>query len=284
MIATTVDKRFRIVVYEGVGATPLDVAVRQGLVRTLLEKGYGVTCVRPGGTVGGMESGTLCVLGAFGAGKPGDVADGDVKVVFAEVGGMSVDQMHGVVESARVAVGAAKPGGWKPWFPVIDYKRCTNCMQCLSFCLFDVYGVSTEGKIQVQKENNCKTDCPACSRVCPEVAILFPKYKAGPINGDEVNSDDVRREAMKIDISSLLGGDIYAALRDRSEKAKSRFSKERDEDRALKERTRCLTKLAENLDIPPEVLGSLPSIDQIQAKAEAAKARAAAALAANAER
>lgn len=26
---------------------------------------------------------------------------------------------------------------WKPWFPVIDYSRCTNCMQCLSFCLFD---------------------------------------------------------------------------------------------------------------------------------------------------
>src|SRR5688572_27200929 len=22
-------------------------------------------------------------------------------------------------------------GGWKPWFPVIDYTRCTNCMQCL---------------------------------------------------------------------------------------------------------------------------------------------------------
>ena len=67
-------------------------------------------------------------------------------------------------------------GGWKPWFPVIDYDRCTNCMQCLSFCLFDVYGVSTDGKIQVQNQDNCKTDCPACSRVCPEVAIMFPKY------------------------------------------------------------------------------------------------------------
>src|SRR5207248_8564343 len=110
---------------------------------------------------------------------------------------------------------------------------------------FDVYGVSTENKIQVQKQNNCKTDWPACSRVCPEVAILFPKYKAGPINGDEINQDDLRREAMKVDISALLGGDIYSALRDRSAKAKSRFSKERDEDRALKERQRCLTKLQE---------------------------------------
>ena len=71
----------------------------------------------------------------------------------------------------------------------------------------------------MQNQNNCKTDCPACSRVCPEVAILFPKYRHGPINGDEVNADDVRREAMKVDISALLGGDIYAALRDRSAKA-----------------------------------------------------------------
>jgi NAD-dependent dihydropyrimidine dehydrogenase PreA subunit len=145
-------------------------------------------------------------------------------------------------------------------------------MQCLSFCLFDVYGVSAEKKIQVQNRSNCKTDCPACSRVCPEVAILFPKYKAGPINGAQVNPEDLRREAMKVDITALLGGDIYSLLRDRSAKAKSRFSVERDEERALKERQRCLTKLQQALDIPEEALASLPSMEQIQAKAEKALA------------
>jgi Pyruvate/2-oxoacid:ferredoxin oxidoreductase delta subunit len=176
-------------------------------------------------------------------------------------------------------------GGWKPWFPVIDYTRCTNCMQCLSFCLFDVYGVK-DGKIQVQNQDHCKTDCPACSRVCPEVAIMFPKYRHGPINGDVVSSDDVRREAMKVDISALLGGDIYAQLRDRSAKAKSRFSKERDEDRALTERQNCMIKLKKqmDLDIPAEVLAALPSVDEIRAKAEAAATRAREALAANAAR
>jgi Pyruvate/2-oxoacid:ferredoxin oxidoreductase delta subunit len=174
-------------------------------------------------------------------------------------------------------------GGWKPWFPVIDYTRCTNCMQCLSFCLFDVYGVK-DGKIQVQNQDHCKTDCPACSRVCPEVAIMFPKYRHGPINGDVVSADDIRREAMKVDISALLGGDIYAQLRDRSAKAKSRFSKERDEDRALTERQNCLIKLKQqmDLDIPAEVLAALPSPDEIRAKAEAAAARAQEALRANA--
>jgi Pyruvate/2-oxoacid:ferredoxin oxidoreductase delta subunit len=168
--------------------------------------------------------------------------------------------------------------GWKPWFPVIDYSRCTNCMQCLSFCLFDVYGVSADQKIQVQNQSNCKTECPACSRVCPEVAIMFPKYRHGPINGEEIKADDLRREAMKVDISALLGGDIYSMLRDRSVKAKSRFSKERDDDRALQERQNCLIALKKDLDIPAEVLAALPTPEEILAKAEAARRRAEAVL------
>jgi NAD-dependent dihydropyrimidine dehydrogenase PreA subunit len=183
------------------------------------------------------------------------------------------------VSSIADQVQAAAAGTpWKPWFPVIDYSRCTNCMQCLSFCLFDVYGVSQDKKIQVQNQSNCKTDCPACSRVCPEVAIMFPKYRHGPINGEDIKADDVRREAMKVDISALLGGDIYSMLRDRSVKAKSRFSKERDDDRALKERQNCLIALKRDLDIPAEVLAALPSPDEILAKAEAARLRAEAAL------
>ena len=156
---------------------------------------------------------------------------------------------------------------WQPWFPVIDYDRCTNCMQCLSFCLFGVYDVDTAQQIDVANPEKCKTNCPACSRVCPEVAILFPKYKNGPINGDVVQNEDIEREKMKTDISSLLGGDIYALLRQRHARANTRFSKERDEERALKERQRCLTKLQEQFDIPDEVLAELPTAEAIQARA-----------------
>jgi NAD-dependent dihydropyrimidine dehydrogenase PreA subunit len=180
------------------------------------------------------------------------------------------------VEMDTLPAPASAPA-WKPWFPVIDYSLCTNCMQCLSFCLFDVYGVSADRKIQVQNQSNCKTDCPACSRVCPAVAIMFPKYRHGPINGEEVKADDVRREAMKVDISALLGGDVYSMLRDRSAKAKSRFSKERDDDRALKERQNCLVALKRDLDVPAEVLAALPSPEEIMVKAEAARLRAEAA-------
>ena len=182
-------------------------------------------------------------------------------------------------ESTRAEADAVKPGEWKPWFPVIDYDRCTNCMQCLSFCLFNVYGVDEENRIQAQNHDNCKTNCPACSRVCPEAAIMFPKYKSGPINGDQVTAADMGQEKMKVDISALLGGDVYAALRNRTTQPQDRFSKERDEKQALNERQKCLTKLAQSADIPSEVIASLPSPAEILRKAEEAKARGAAALA-----
>jgi Pyruvate/2-oxoacid:ferredoxin oxidoreductase delta subunit len=200
----------------------------------------------------------------------------DQGVTTETPGGSSPEELAASLASPQ-GDSTAPAAAWKPWFPVIDYSRCTNCMQCLSFCLFDVYGVSADKKIQVQNQSNCKTECPACSRVCPEVAIMFPKYRHGPINGEEVQSDDVRREAMKVDISALLGGDIYSMLRDRSVKAKSRFSKERDDERALKERQNCLIALKRDLDIPADVLASLPSPEEILAKAEAARLRAQAA-------
>ena len=169
---------------------------------------------------------------------------------------------------------------WKPWFPVIDPARCTNCMQCLSFCLFDVYGVSADHRLTVANPANCKVNCPACSRVCPDVAIMFPKYHAGPIDGGPVSDADVTREKMKVDISALLGGDIYAKLRERSADAKARFSRERNADQALAERRRCLTKLADAAAIPREVLDALPSPEEIRRRAEEAATRAAAARAA----
>src|ERR1043166_1892051 len=33
------------------------------------------------------------------------------------------------------------------WYPVIDYSRCTNCMECIDFCLFGVYGVDEHARI-----------------------------------------------------------------------------------------------------------------------------------------
>src|SRR5205823_12883173 len=63
------------------------------------------------------------------------------------------------------------------WYPVIDYDTCTNCMECLDFCLFGVYGVDHTATLRVTQQDQCRQDCPACSRVCPVGAIVFPKYQ-----------------------------------------------------------------------------------------------------------
>lgn len=271
----------RIVLYEGADAVPLESEQRFQAVSRLLNQGYALTHVGEGGRTAPADDVPAVVLGKFGDAveKLAATAPAD-RVRFQDVDGFTDEQIVGAVENTRVEKKAVQHGGWKPWFPVIDYDRCTNCMQCLSFCLFGVYGADKEGHIQVQNQDNCKTNCPACSRVCPEAAIMFPKYKAGPINGDLVRDADLQREKMKVDISALLGGDIYSMLRMRSERAQSRFSKERDSGKALNERQKCLTKLAQAGDIPPEVLMSLPSPEEIQRRAEEAKAKAQAALAA----
>jgi Pyruvate/2-oxoacid:ferredoxin oxidoreductase delta subunit len=276
-------KTLRVVLYEGQGAQPLEPADRFTAMSGLLEKGYAVTRVSPNANVAGGDQSEMLVLGQFAEGHISFEADDSdpVKVRMENITGFDWERIAATVEQARAENHAALHGEWKPWFPVIDYDRCTNCMQCLSFCLFGVYGVDAQSRIQVQNNDNCKTNCPACSRVCPEAAIMFPKYKAGPINGDRVSSADLQREKMKIDISALLGGDVYQLLRDRSERAKSRFSKERDSEKALKERQKCLIKLAQAGDIPPEVLMALPSPEEIQQRAEEARAKAQAALAAS---
>lgn len=88
------------------------------------------------------------------------------------------------------------------WYPVIDYSRCTNCMECIDFCLFGVYGVDALDRILVEEQDNCKKGCPACSRVCPENAIIFPQHKTPAIAGA-----DGEVSGIKIDLSKLFGGD-----------------------------------------------------------------------------
>lgn len=105
------------------------------------------------------------------------------------------------------------------WYPVIDYSRCTNCMECVDFCLFGVYGLDDAESILVEQPDNCRKGCPACSRVCPENAIIFPQHKAPAIAGAETEGN----EGFKIDLSQLFGapagGDdpIATAARERDE-------------------------------------------------------------------
>ncbi|GAB4139048.1 MAG: ferredoxin family protein [Planctomycetaceae bacterium] len=98
------------------------------------------------------------------------------------------------------------------WYPVIDYSRCTNCMECIDFCLFGVYGVDHQDVILVEQQDSCKKGCPACSRVCPENAIIFPGHKSPAIAGADGEVGN-----LKIDLSQLFGAPtgIEAAVAER---------------------------------------------------------------------
>jgi len=87
------------------------------------------------------------------------------------------------------------------WYPVIDYNRCTNCLECIDFCLFGVYGIDHKERILVENQDNCKRGCPACSRVCPVNAIIFPEHKTPAIAGAPGEGPG----GMKIDLSKLFG-------------------------------------------------------------------------------
>jgi NAD-dependent dihydropyrimidine dehydrogenase PreA subunit len=104
------------------------------------------------------------------------------------------------------------------WYPVIDYSRCTNCMECIDFCLFGVYGVDRVETILVEQPDNCRKGCPACSRVCPENAIIFPQHKTASIAGAPVVAG-----SLKIDLSKLFGAP------DTGESAEEAAIRERDE-------------------------------------------------------
>jgi NAD-dependent dihydropyrimidine dehydrogenase PreA subunit len=99
------------------------------------------------------------------------------------------------------------PAG-RRWYPVIDYSRCTNCLECLDFCLFGVYGVDSFERIVTENQDQCKKGCPACSRVCPQQAIIFPEYKSPAIAGADTGAVG----GLKIDLSRLFGGDVADAL------------------------------------------------------------------------
>ena len=114
------------------------------------------------------------------------------------------------------------PDDWIAWYPVIDYDRCVSCGQCAEFCLFGTFEVAGGGRVRVAHPAKCKLNCPACGRVCPKSAIIFPKFPdGGPIAGaDGVLGDDAER-GMQTDLDRLGHGDVYEALRRRAADARA---------------------------------------------------------------
>lgn len=111
--------------------------------------------------------------------------------------------------------------GWPSWYPVIDHARCTHCGQCSDFCLFGVYERSDD-QVKVVNPQGCKNNCPACARICPSTAIIFPKYAyGGAIGGSDEIDEKAEQQRQARDIEKILGDDLYEALERRKAKRKS---------------------------------------------------------------
>ncbi len=118
-----------------------------------------------------------------------------------------------LAEVTPVPVRPSADGQWAPWYPVIDYARCVHCRQCLGFCLFGVYALADKN-VQVANPRNCKPQCPACARVCPRSAIIFPKYPSGVISGADPDTTPPD-PAEQFDISAMGQEDVLERLRKR---------------------------------------------------------------------
>lgn len=123
----------------------------------------------------------------------------------------------------------ASSHNWIPWFPVIDHDLCIDCRQCMDFCLFGVFDLDENGKVRVVKPANCKDNCPACARICPKAAIMFPKFSDSPINGGEVDSVEKDDAKVKVDVNELLGDDLYATLKRRKRSRKKLFKEQKEQ-------------------------------------------------------
>ncbi len=156
---------------------------------------------------------------------------------------------------ARPAAATALPDlsvddTWVPWFPVIDYDRCSTCKQCMSFCPFGVYELDDAGRVVVANPKNCKNNCPACARICPDVAIMFPKLADAPINGAPVREEDVQRCRAVLDEQAhdLAQGDIHDVLARRKLKAAYRKLERLAREQAERERAACTDTADKRMD------------------------------------
>ena len=78
------------------------------------------------------------------------------------------------------------------WYPLIDDSKCSACLECVNYCLFGVYTIGADSRPLVDQPDACRDGCPACSRVCPSKAIMFPLYEDRVIAGyDPPPTDDM---------------------------------------------------------------------------------------------
>ena len=89
-----------------------------------------------------------------------DLAAGVDTAAAAESGSAASPRLDSDSVAAAEGIDPGTPV-WNPWFPVIDHGRCENCQQCLGFCLFGVYSVGADGRVQVEQSSQLQDGLPS---------------------------------------------------------------------------------------------------------------------------
>jgi len=140
----------------------------------------------------------------------------EIRQIVAESQGIAAEDVSGDGKAAAGEITRVDETVEHRWYPVIDYGRCANCLECMNFCLFGVFGIDESGQLMIEQPDACRDGCPACSRVCPSQAIMFPPHHTPAIAGDHT----APAETYTPDLVQLSGGgsplNLAAAERDRA--------------------------------------------------------------------
>ncbi len=58
----------------------------------------------------------------------------------------------------------------------IDQELCTGCGICFEICPFGIPQPNNDGKFEILEPERC-TECSACKRNCPAMAVLLQESK-----------------------------------------------------------------------------------------------------------
>jgi len=100
----------RVLLYEGPGSRTLSAEFRGALLRTLLERGFPVSCVRSAGQIDASANSVLLVMGDFEKDPP----PASEQVRFQRLNGFEATHTADFADQVRNELGLEKPGTWKP--------------------------------------------------------------------------------------------------------------------------------------------------------------------------
>jgi NAD-dependent dihydropyrimidine dehydrogenase PreA subunit len=65
-----------------------------------------------------------------------------------------------------------------PWYPSIDYNKCSSCGKCVDYCKLGVYIFDKKSnRPTIVNPFNCVVLCKGCQDICPSNAISHPPRK-----------------------------------------------------------------------------------------------------------